>query len=177
MLTMLLAATIASANPMNNQEWTHFLENYPTMHPDQVYMSLTRLSQEQALELQIYSAVAFDVHLFACQGNYAPYITYSGGCQAIFYQYQETAMLLQGMGQYGSLSNPRAEAELQRGNMLISARCASGALDGGSCSAYLGHQGAVNDMFKQTGDTINDGFKPTPCTEYYNEQNVYLGCW
>ncbi|MBT3221356.1 MAG: hypothetical protein HN348_19915 [Proteobacteria bacterium] len=177
MLTMLLAATIASANPMNNQEWTHFLENYPNMHPDQIYMSMTRLSREQALELDIYSAVAFDVHLFACQGNYAPYITYGGGCQAIFFQYQQTVQLLQGMGQYGSLSNPRAEAEIQRGNMVVSARCASGAIDAASCSAYLGHQGSINQMQQQTSDTILEGFNSTPCTEYYNGQNVYLGCW
>ena len=178
MLHLMSAAVAVAQSPasLSDTEWVSFLEDYPSMSADAVFVGLTRLGPDHVQQLQVYTAVAFDMHLMACQGNYGGAITYGGGCANINAQYRQTIAMTQSMG--GALGNPRGEAELQRGNMLIAARCSDGTYDAGSCQAYVGHQGAFNQSLAQTGDAIVAGFAPAPCTEYFDGYSgVFLGCW
>jgi hypothetical protein len=156
---------------LSDREWLVFLETYPQMQPDSVFAHLSRVTETQGLMLQLHEAATNDIFLRVCQGTYAAQVTWGGGCQNMMMSAQQAAMFAAQSGVGGNYG------EEQRQQLIIGARCSAGVLDKASCSSYYGTMSNMNNMQHETSMSIINNMAPTPCTQYYDQSNAYLGCW
>jgi hypothetical protein len=160
-----------SNQPLSETEYIRFLENYPNMSAESIYANMAAMTQNQLLNFNIWEALGSDIYTRLCKGGYNNIIWQSSsgpiGCgQLIAWEQQAIAF-------GGSAS----EANIQRMQVINMMKCSTGQHDKATCQAYRSATQGYNEGTIELMKAINKNMEPTPCTEYYNEQNVYLGCW
>ena len=163
---------ISAGAGLTDQEYVHFLEQYPQQPADAIYRQLQQMSREQLMNFDIWSALGSDIYTRLCKGGYHQIIwqgSSSGpvGCQQLLLWEQQAQ-------QY---DGSQQEAEFQRAQVINMMKCSTGEHARSTCQAYNKTLQGYHDGTNKTMKTINKGFEPPPCTQYYDQNNVYLGCW
>ena len=166
---------------LSDSEFLQLLENFTTMNPDSVYVSLTRLSKEQQSWIPIFQAWYNMIMFRACQGNQAySNQTDAQMCANAKASYQNTVQLLQstGLSNYNGLGDPWSQGKSETNQLITQYRKKSGQIDSATYNTYMGTQSNINRMQNETTQTIVDGFKPLPCVDHYEQgTNAFLGCY
>lgn len=157
----------ADGQGMSQQELLAFLESYPQLPPDEVYARWARVNQDQRLLLS--STVTNHIYVIMCSGTHADTIVYEGkGCPAL---YADVQLALQ------AGSDVQGYWETERMQAVTMLQCSMGLIDAASCGTYNGVQSNINAMQHDTNMQIINNMGNQGCTEYYNQDNQYLGCW
>ena len=166
---------------MSDAEFLQFLQNYESMNPNSIYISLTRMSKKQQEWIPIFQAWYSMMMFKACQGNQA----YSNqadaqACAYVKAEHQNTVQLLQstGISNYSGLGDPWSEGKLENDKLITQYLRKAGKIDNSTYNTYMGVQANINRMQNETTQTIIDNFKSPPCVEHYEEGTyAYLGCY
>lgn len=153
------------------------MQNYPQQSADFIYQNMQRMTKEQRMNLDIWGALGADIYTRLCKGGYSQTIWQGSrngpaGCQQLL-QWEVQAQQLGG----GQLGGSQQEAEFQRSQVINMMKCSTGETDKSTCRAYTQTLQSYHKGTNDTMETINQGFEPPPCKEYYNQNNVYIGCW
>jgi len=166
---------------LSDAEFLNFLQNYETMTPNNIYITLTRMSKEQQQWIPIFQAWYSMMMYHACQGNQA--YNNQADSQACAYakaSHQNTVQLLQssGLNSYSGLGDPWSEGKLENGKLITQYLKKAGKISNATYNTYMGVQSDINKMQNETTQTIIDNFKSPPCVEHYEEgTHAYLGCY
>jgi len=169
--------TYTNNKSLTDSQFMYLLENYQKMHPNTVYMYMTKLSKNQRMWIPIFKAWYSMIVYIVCNGTLA-YQTEPERrmCANSKREYLQHLKLIQNMP--SALADPWSYGKEESNKLLIHYKCKYGLIDKGSCSVYRGIQKNMNKMTNETTKTIIKGFEPLPCTKHYEEgTNVYLGCY
>lgn len=158
--------------PLTHQEYISFLQSYPKETASYIYRELQSMTKEQLMNFDIWPALGSDIYTRLCKGGYTNIIWQASingpvGCQQLF-QWEVQAQQLGGTTQ---------EAEFQRFQVINMMKCSSGETDKSTCRSYSQTLKSYHQGSNKTLEAINKGFEAPPCTQYYDQNNVYQGCW
>ncbi len=167
----------SKAGILTDKQFLYLLRNYAKMNPNTVYNYLTRFSKNQKTWIPIYQAWWSMMVFRACQGDAAyQNVTDRQMCAKAK---QDYATQLQFQRDNPSFkTTPFSYGQSQNEKLIFLFRKKAGEVSQADWNLFMNGQKAINNATNNVTKTIVDGFKPIPCTEYYEQgTNVYLGCW